>query len=105
MTTRTSAPAVEQSGSGIQEGGPVRRRADRRDHGVEVAGLVQPQLQPVEQPAAAAGPVGGIGDEHADVERAAWPSGRASRSRRARDEDGTEDDRSEALPCIRPASW
>ena len=63
--------AVEQAGGGIEERGPERRRAVAVITDVEVAGLVQAEPQPAEQAAAAAGSVGRVGDEDADVQRAA----------------------------------
>ena len=82
---------LEKSGRRVQQGGPERRRAPGRDHGVEVAGPVEPEPQPVEQQGAATGSVDGIGDEHAHVQRATRGVGPRQQVTSGRDE--TEDDR------------
>jgi hypothetical protein len=82
---------LEQFGRRVQQGGPERRRAPGGDHGIEVAGRVEPEPQPVEQQRAAAGSVDGVGDEHAHVQRAARGVGPRQEIPSRRDE--TEDDR------------
>ena len=96
VTTRKSAPASSSPAAASSRAGPNGAEPRARDHGVEVAGRVEPEPQPVEQQRAAAGPVDGIGDEHADVQRAARGVG-PRQEVGGRDE--TEDDRCD-LPSI-----